>query len=122
MNASKQGQSEKNSNPEPSQNQAEVSSEFRQELTHTLSVAIDIGYWEWDDVDNKPAYLSDEMAVFLGMTPVALSEMYQCEADYFHLVHPHDLSLYCENLSAILDSKHARSGEFLRLPHRSTQW
>jgi PAS domain-containing protein len=108
LNASKQGQSEKNSNSQPSQNQAEVSSEFRQELTHTLSAAIDIGYWEWDDVDNKPAYLSDEMAVFLGMTPVALSEMYQCEADYFHLVHPHDLSLYCENLSTILDPKHPR--------------
>ncbi len=108
LNASKQRQPDENSNPQPSQNQAEVSSEFRQELTRTLSAAIDIGYWEWDDVENKPTYLSDEMAVILGMTPAALSEMYQCEADYFPLVHPHDLSLYCENLSAILDPKHLR--------------
>ena len=108
LNASKQSQPDENSNPQPSQNQAEVSSEFRQELTRTLSAAIDIGYWEWDDVENKPTYLSDEMAVILGMTPAALSKMYQCEADYFPLVHPHDLSLYFENLSAILDPKHLR--------------
>ncbi len=51
LNASKQRQPDENSNPQPSQNQAEVSSEFRQELTRTLSAAIDIGYWEWDDVE-----------------------------------------------------------------------
>lgn len=48
------------------------------------------------------------MAVILGMTPAALCEMYQCEADYFPLVHSQDLSLYCENLNAILDPKHLR--------------
>jgi PAS domain-containing protein len=89
LNASKQGQPEKNSNLQSKQSQTEVSSEFRQELTRTLSVAIDLGYWEWNEVENKPAYLSDEMAVILDMTPVALSEMYQYEVDYFHLVHPH---------------------------------
>jgi diguanylate cyclase (GGDEF)-like protein/PAS domain S-box-containing protein len=108
LNALKQSQLDENSNLQSKLIQAEVSSEFRQELTRTLSAAIDIGYWEWDDVANKPTYLSDEMAVILGMTPAALSEMYQCEADYFPLVHPQDLSLYCENLSAILDQKHPR--------------
>jgi PAS domain-containing protein len=86
----------------------EASNHFKQELTQTLSAAIDIGYWEWDDVEDKPTYLSEEMAIILGLTPEALYELYQCEADYFPLVHPDDLALYCENLRAILKQNHPR--------------
>ncbi|MFT5503309.1 MAG: diguanylate cyclase (GGDEF)-like protein/PAS domain S-box-containing protein [Gammaproteobacteria bacterium] len=108
LSASKQALLDEISTLQSKLNQAEASSEFRQELTHTLSVAIDIGYWEWDAVADKPTYLSDHMAVILGMTPAVLAEMYQCEADFFALVHPQDLSLYRENMSAILDQEHRR--------------
>jgi diguanylate cyclase (GGDEF)-like protein/PAS domain S-box-containing protein len=108
LKAFKQCQPAECSNLQSKSSQAQVSSEFLQELTRTLSVAIDIGYWEWDDVENKPTYLSDEMAMILGMTPAALSEMYQCEEDFYPLVHPQDLPLYCQNLSALQDPKHPR--------------
>jgi diguanylate cyclase (GGDEF)-like protein/PAS domain S-box-containing protein len=88
--------------------QVEATSEFREELNRTLSAAIDIGYWEWDDVEDKPIYLSDQMASILGMTATALSEMYQCEEDFYPLIHPQDLAMYCENLSAILGPNHQR--------------
>lgn len=87
----------------------EAASEFRQELHRTLSRAINIGYWEWDEVTKKPAYFSEEMADILGMSLESLHEYYQCEEDYFPLVHPDDLETYIQNLNAVLSPDHPRS-------------
>jgi len=74
----------------------------KHKLTLTTSGTINLGgYWEWDDVKKKPSYLSEEMAIILGLTQEALYELYQTEADFLPLVHPEDLALYCENLNII---------------------
>ena len=82
---------------------SEDASKFKQKLHQTLSGAINIGYWEWDEITERPAYLSSEMAAILGMSPESLYEKYQCEEDFFPIVHPDDLQLYIDNLSVILD-------------------
>ena len=87
---------------------SEAASEFRQELHQTLSGAINIGYWEWDEVTNKPAYFSEEMASILGLRLDSLYEQSRREEDFFPLVHPDDQEHYMENLNVVLDSDHPR--------------
>ena len=87
---------------------SEATSEFRQELHQTLSSAINIGYWEWDEITARPSYLSREMAGILGMSQESLYEKYQCEEDIFPFIHPDDLEHYRKNLSIILNPDHPR--------------
>ena len=87
---------------------SEATSEFRQELHQTLSSAVNIGYWEWDEITNKPAYFSEEMAAIMGISLESLYELYQSEEDYFCFVHPDDLQYYIDNLNAILNPAHPR--------------
>ena len=84
----------------------EAVSKFRQELHQTLSGAINIGYWEWDETTKRAAYFSEEMATILGMSLDSLYELYQCEQDFYSLVHPDDLEHYIHNLSAVLNPDH----------------
>ncbi len=86
----------------------EAASEFKQELHQTLSRAVNIGYWEWDEIANKSAYFSEEMAAIMGMSLESLYEQYQCEEDYFRFVHTDDLQRYIDNLGAILHPDHPR--------------
>jgi EAL domain-containing protein (putative c-di-GMP-specific phosphodiesterase class I)/signal transduction histidine kinase/DNA-binding response OmpR family regulator len=86
----------------------EAASEFRQELHQTLSGAINIGYWEWDEITKRPAYFSEEMATIMGMSQESLYQQYQCEEDLYQFIHPDDLQYYIDNLSAILDPDHPR--------------
>jgi hypothetical protein len=39
------------------QAEAEAAAKFKQELHQTLSGAINIGYWEWDEIENRAVYL-----------------------------------------------------------------
>lgn len=86
----------------------EASSSFREELHQTLSGAIKIGYWEWDEITKRPAYLSEEMAAILGMSLDKLYEIYQCEEDYFPFIHPDDVQHYKDNLYVVLYSDQPR--------------
>jgi len=86
----------------------ENAAELKQELLQTLSAAISIGYWEWDETTKRPSYFSKEMAGILGISLDSLREMYQCEEDYFPFVHPDDLEHYINNLSVILNPAHPR--------------
>jgi len=75
----------------------EAGRKFRQELKNNLSAAIKLGYWEWDEIENRPSYFSQEMVTILGMDLASLYEQYQCEEDPFHLIHPDDLDHYRNN-------------------------
>ncbi len=86
----------------------EAAAKFRQELHQTLSGAINIGYWEWDEITKRPTYFSEEMAAILGMSQDSLYGLYQCEKDFYPLVHPDDLEHYIDNLSVVLNPDHPR--------------
>jgi PAS domain S-box-containing protein len=86
----------------------EAAAELKQDLHQTLSGAINIGYWEWDEITKRSAYFSKEMAEILGMSQKSLHEIYKCEEDFFPLVHPDDLQHYIDNLGVILNPEHPR--------------
>ncbi len=75
---------------------AEVETELdsRKKREQTLSTAIRIGFWEWDEVSYRPSYLSEEFAKILGFSQQHLYEIYQEEEDLYQFVHPEDLDEY----------------------------
>ena len=78
------------------------------ERDQTLSSAINIGYWEWDEFTKRAAYFSKEMAGIFGMSMEKLYETYQVEKDIYSFIHPDDLEHYIANLSVVLDPDHPR--------------
>ena len=74
----------------------------------TLSRAINIGYWEWDETTKRAAHFSEEMAAIFGMSLDKLNEIYRCEEDLYPFIHPDDLEHYITNLSAVLNPDHPR--------------
>ncbi len=83
-------------------------SRSEKERNQTLSRAINIGYWEWDEATKKAAYFSEEMAGILGVSQESLYETYRREEDFYANVHPEDLDHYIGNLSVVLDPDHPR--------------
>jgi PAS domain S-box-containing protein len=86
----------------------EAAAKLQQDLHQTLSSAISIGYWEWDEITKQAAYFSKEMADIFGVSLESLYEMYHTEEDFFPSIHPDDLKHYIANLSVILNPKHPR--------------
>jgi len=78
------------------------------ERHQTLSRAINIGYWEWDETTKEAAYFSEEMASIFGMSLEEIYEIYTDEEDIYKFIHPDDLEHYITNLSAVLDPAHPR--------------
>jgi signal transduction histidine kinase/DNA-binding response OmpR family regulator/HPt (histidine-containing phosphotransfer) domain-containing protein len=70
----------------------------RKEREQTLAGAIRLGFWEWDEIDNRPSYLSLEYASILGFTQQELYELYQQEEDLYNFVHPEDLAEYKQHV------------------------
>ncbi len=79
-------------------------SKFRQELHNTLSGAMNIGYWEWDEIKHRPIFLSKEMANILGISQKALYDRFQCYEDYFQFIHPEDKIRVRNSQNVVLDS------------------
>ena len=66
----------------------------RKEREQTLANAISLGFWEWDEIADRPGYLSEEYASILGFSKQELYELYQREEDLYNFVHPEDLAEY----------------------------
>ena len=86
----------------------EADAKLKQELHQTLSAAINVGYWEWDETTSRATHFSKEMADIVGVSLDSLYETFQTEEDYYPLIHPDDLQHYIDNLSAVLDPQHPR--------------
>jgi PAS domain S-box-containing protein len=86
----------------------EAAAKLKQDLHQTLSRSINIGYWEWDEITKRPAYLSKEMASIMGMSQESLNEQYQCEEDFFPFIHPDDLEHYIKNICVVVHSDNPR--------------
>ena len=88
------------------QKEAELASNDERHLL--LAQAINMGYWEWDEIRDCPAYLSKEMAEVIGIGLDELYRIYHREEDFYRYVHPDDLEHYVANLSGALDPDHPR--------------
>ena len=85
----------------------EAELESRKEREKTLSEAIKLGFWEWDEVNNHPHYLSEEFASILGFSQEELYEIYHCEEDLYNFVHPDDLEHYRHHVSMLAREKNS---------------
>ncbi len=85
----------------------EAESDFhnRKEREQTLSAAIKLGFWEWDEISNRPDYLSKEFAAILGFNQEQLCEIYQNEEDLYKFIHPEDLEHYRQNLTKLANER-----------------
>lgn len=63
-----------------------------------LANSIKLGFWEWDEIENKPAYLSEAFSDIFGLELSRLYEIYQCEEDLYSFIHPEDFSIYQDNV------------------------
>ena len=88
---------------------AELETELqsRKERERTLSGAIKIGFWEWDEINDRPSYLSPEFASILGLSQEKLYEIYQREDDLYDFVHPEDLEQYKYHVNLLAREKNA---------------
>ncbi len=80
--------------------------EFEEESRHAierekiLCREIKLGFWEWDDIKDKPIYLSEQFAAIFGFKQNELYELYQSEEDLFPFIHPEDLEHYKRHINA----------------------
>ncbi len=73
-----------------------------------LASSIKLGYWEWDEVENKPAYLSEAFAEIFGLELSTLYEVYQNEEDLYKFIHPEDLGIYQGHVEKLALDKNDR--------------
>lgn len=73
-----------------------------------LADSIKLGYWEWDEVENKPSYLSEAFAEIYGVDLLQLYEIYQREEDLYKFIHPDDLNNYEGHVQKLAIEKNDR--------------
>lgn len=78
----------------------EADKRSKSEGRQDLSIAIRIGYWEWDETKNRAVYFSKEMADILGVNLETLYARYRSREDFYPFVHPGDLEHYVSNLNS----------------------
>ena len=59
---------------------------------------LNLGIWEWDEVENKPVFYSDEMGEVYGVDPAEFRSGFRTQADFERLVHPDDLAYFRERI------------------------
>lgn len=73
-----------------------------------LASSIKLGYWEWDEVENRPAYLSEAFAEIFGLELSTLYQVYQNEESLYKFIHPEDLGIYQEHVEKLALDKNDR--------------
>ncbi|MFV2032264.1 MAG: ATP-binding protein, partial [Gammaproteobacteria bacterium] len=73
----------------------------------SLAKALGIGYWEWDEIEDRAIYYSDEVAAIFGEDPTKFATRFKRLEDFYSCIHPEDLEHY---------KKHSLSGSKHRHP------
>ncbi len=68
----------------------------RQEVSRMLKV----GFWEWDEIANRPTSYSPEMADVLGLDQEGLSKLFHNPEEFKRILHPQDLQHYLEHMNS----------------------
>jgi PAS domain S-box-containing protein len=64
-----------------------------------ISKDLNLGFWEWDEIENRAVYYSEEYATIFGIGREELEQQYQTLYDFAKKVHPDDLENYNQNLT-----------------------
>ena len=70
-----------------------------------LSTAINIGYWEWDQVGGRAIYFSQEVANIFGLSLDQLYEEYRKDEDILPRIHPEDVDHYLHCIRSGIGNK-----------------
>jgi EAL domain-containing protein (putative c-di-GMP-specific phosphodiesterase class I)/signal transduction histidine kinase/DNA-binding response OmpR family regulator len=93
----------------------------RQELSKMLKM----GFWEWDEKENRATSYSPEMANVLGLDPSALEKCFRNPEEFKRLLHPQDLERYQAQMNsrATLEPGEFREFEYrILVGHREVRY
>lgn len=68
---------------------------------HAISKTLCVGFWEWDEIEDRAIFYSNEMAAIYDLN---LDELYsRCQSieDYYEFIHPDDLEHYIYHTSSV---------------------
>ena len=94
--------------------QAELES-TRKQLEHQdrhcreMSSMLNIGVWEWDEIEDRPIYNSEEMAEIFGTDGVDSAELYDSKEGFLNYIHPEDSQRYREYIEDKTVFSHGKS-------------
>jgi EAL domain-containing protein (putative c-di-GMP-specific phosphodiesterase class I)/signal transduction histidine kinase/DNA-binding response OmpR family regulator/HPt (histidine-containing phosphotransfer) domain-containing protein len=63
-------------------------------LFSSLSRGLELGLWEWDEVNDQPIYLSPELAILFGIDPGLMSQTIHKSSDFDQFVYAQDLKFF----------------------------
>ena len=58
---------------------------------------LDLGTWEWDEIEGRPISYSDGMAAVFGLAPEQFESLYRSIDDFANVVHHDDRAYYLEH-------------------------
>ncbi len=73
---------------------------FREYRSQALSKMLNIGIWEWDEVDDRPIFFSPELADIFGVDRDRVDEVFRRSEDFKQFIHPEDFDGYLAELEA----------------------
>ncbi len=68
--------------------------EYRDYRSRELSKMLNLGIWEWNEIEARPMFYSEQMAEVYGVDPEEFKNGFKTQADFERLVHPEDLEYF----------------------------
>ncbi|TNF89219.1 MAG: hybrid sensor histidine kinase/response regulator, partial [Gammaproteobacteria bacterium] len=82
--------------------EAQALIDLRDYRSQELSKMLKLGIWEWDEIEGKPIFFSDDMAYVFGIDPARLKSEFTTKQDFERLVHVDDLEHYRQRINSRL--------------------
>jgi EAL domain-containing protein (putative c-di-GMP-specific phosphodiesterase class I)/signal transduction histidine kinase/DNA-binding response OmpR family regulator len=79
-------------------------------LFRSLSKGLKLGLWEWDEVNDRPIYLSPEFAAMFGIDSNLISQTIRSSRDFDQFVYAWDLKYYHQETQGYLHSQREKGG------------
>ena len=86
--------------------------EFQRFRRFELSRMLKVGFWEWDEIAQKPISYSPEMADVLGLDEDSLEKLFHNPEAFKRILHPDDLQHYLDSIDGRSHLKPGVAREF----------
>ncbi len=78
---------------------------YKEDQLRIFLKGFNLGYWEWDSVNNCFISYSSEIALLFGLSDEEFGDKYRCLADFYDIIHPLDLQHFKKHVSKNLKYK-----------------
>ena len=65
-----------------------------QKQLHAISESLLLGFWEWDEIQDRATFYSESMSKIYGISQEELNTRYFTNAQFHPIIHPDDLEYY----------------------------